>query len=296
VRPRGIDHLVIAVRDLDKARATWQRLGFTLTPEGVHPFGTKNSLVQLEGGFLELVAINDPATIPPATDRFFSFSSFVRDFIARQDGMAMAALKSDDPNIDFADFASRGLPAYEPVKFQRVARGPDGSERQVAFAMTFTADKRLPEAGFFTCRHYFPENFWRDEYRKHENSARRIEAVTMVAGNPADFHEFLTYFTGVRDIQSTSLGIAFDTGDGRVEVMSPAGFQGLYGGAAGAVEADPRRFAACRIAVSDAAAAKAALGRNKVPFMEQQEGIVVSAEAANGVVVALVERKPGGSP
>ena len=64
--PRGIDHLVIAVRDLDAARATYQRLGFTLTPEARHPFGTKNALVQLNGAFLELVAMADLATTQAA--------------------------------------------------------------------------------------------------------------------------------------------------------------------------------------------------------------------------------------
>ena len=32
----GIDHVVIAVRDLDRARIGWTRLGFTLTPRGRH--------------------------------------------------------------------------------------------------------------------------------------------------------------------------------------------------------------------------------------------------------------------
>ncbi len=46
---RPIDHLVLAVRDLDAARATYGRLGFTLTPVARHPFGTANSLIQLNG-------------------------------------------------------------------------------------------------------------------------------------------------------------------------------------------------------------------------------------------------------
>ena len=79
--PRGIDHLVIAVRDLDRAREAYRRLGFTLTPEARHPFGTKNSLVQLDGAFLELVAIGDPAAIPEPTPAFFSFAAFNHDFL-----------------------------------------------------------------------------------------------------------------------------------------------------------------------------------------------------------------------
>src|ERR1700687_4838382 len=140
--PRGIDHLVIAVRDLDVAGATYRRLGFTLTPEARHPFGTKNSLVQLDGAFLELVAIADPALIPEPTRRF-SFAAFNRDFLARHEGLSMLVLKSRDANLDHAAFATRGLPAFEPIRFERTARAPDGSERRGAFTMTFTLDKRL---------------------------------------------------------------------------------------------------------------------------------------------------------
>ena len=91
--PRGIDHLVIAVRDLDAARAAYRRLGFTLTPEARHPFGTKNSLVQLDGAFLELVAIADPALIPEPTAQRFSFAAFNRDFLSRRAGLSMLVLK-----------------------------------------------------------------------------------------------------------------------------------------------------------------------------------------------------------
>ena len=49
----GIDHLVLCVRDLERARDLYRRLGFTLTPPARHPFGTGNSLVQFEErGFL----------------------------------------------------------------------------------------------------------------------------------------------------------------------------------------------------------------------------------------------------
>ena len=54
---RGIDHVVLCVRDLEAARAAFQHLGFTLTPHAVHPFGTGNSLVQLQGCFIELLTV-----------------------------------------------------------------------------------------------------------------------------------------------------------------------------------------------------------------------------------------------
>jgi len=286
---RGIDHLVIAVRDLEKARTAYRRLGFTLTPEAIHPFGTKNSLVQLLGGFLELVAINDPATIPPPGEAFFSFPAFNRDFLARREGLSMLVLKSRDSNQDLASFASHGLPTYQPVRFERIARGPDGASRTVAFTMTFTGESRLKDAGFFTCQHHYPENFWRAEFQAHANGASRIDAAVLVTRDPADFHEFLTHFTGVHDMKSTSLGIDLDTGDGHVEVLSPVGFEALYGGHA---DPDPRRFLACRILVADLTGTRRLLARNEVPFAERAEGIVVPPEAACGVTIAFAAATP----
>ena len=291
--PRGIDHLVIAVRDLDAARSAYQRLGFTLTPEARHPFGTKNSLVQLDGAFLELVAVADPALIPEPTEHRFSFAAFNRDFLARREGLSMLVLRSRDAYLDHAAFATRGLPVFEPVRFERIAQAPDGSERRVAFTMTFTADKRLPAAGFFACQHHYPENFWRPDYQRHGNGAERIAAAIMVARDPADFHEFLAHFTGVRDMISTSLGIEIDTGEGKVEVISPVAYHGYFDDEA--TEPDPRRFLACRIGVGDLAATRAALVANHVRFAERLGRLIVPASEACGVAVAFCASEPGGA-
>jgi len=283
--PRGIDHLVIAVRDLDAARAAYRRLGFTLTPEARHPFGTKNSLIQLEGAFLELVAIANPVLIPEPTPQRFSFAAFNRDFLARHEGLSMLVLKSRDANLDHVAFATSGLPTFEPIRFERAARAPDGSERTVAFTMTFTLDRRLGDAGFFTCQHHYPENFWRPEYQRHANTARRIEAAVMVARDPADFHEFLTHFTGVHDMTSTSLGIEIDTGDGRISVASPVGYHGQFGEEPS--EADPRRFLGCRIGVADLDAARAQLAANGIRVVDRLGRLIVPASEACGVAIAF---------
>lgn len=289
MEPRGIDHLVLAVRDLDRARAAYQRLGFTLTPEARHPFGTKNSLVQLQGNFLELVAVNDPAAIPTPTAERFSFGAFNRDYLAKREGLSMLVLKSRDANIDHAEFATHALPVYEPIRFERVARGPDGAERKVAFTMNFTGDRRITDAGFFTCQHHFPENFWRGEYQSQANGARSVKSAVMVASNPADLQEFLTQFTSVDDVKSTSAGIEIDTGDGRVEVLTPTGVEAFFGPAV-PLEPDPSpRFVGYRIGVADVAATSALFRERAIPFEERLGGLVVPAAEAWGAAVVFGE-------
>jgi hypothetical protein len=58
-----IDHVLLAVRDLDAA-AAWirERHGLTALPGGLHPgVGTANLIVPLGDDYLELIAIVDPA-------------------------------------------------------------------------------------------------------------------------------------------------------------------------------------------------------------------------------------------
>lgn len=284
--PRDIDHLVLAVRDLDAARATYEQLGFTLTPTAKHPFGTANSLAQMDGSYLELLAVADLATIPEPTESAFSFSAFNRDYLKAREGLSMLALKSADAAADRADFEAHDLPVYDPMRFERMARGPDGVERTVAFSLAYTSDARTHgAAAFFTCQHHHPENFWRAEYQRQPNGALHIASAVFVTRDPADFHEFLTYFTGQHDMLSTSLRVRFELGQGAVDVLSPVAYKAFFGEASGP---DPRRFMAFRVVVADLAATRAVLTANGVPFSELLDALVVPSSFAHGCAVAFV--------
>ncbi|MBI3458053.1 MAG: VOC family protein, partial [Candidatus Rokubacteria bacterium] len=53
----GIDHLVIAVPDLETAMARYRELGFTVVRGGRHPVATHNALIAFaDGAYLELLA------------------------------------------------------------------------------------------------------------------------------------------------------------------------------------------------------------------------------------------------
>ncbi len=59
---KGIDHIVIAVRDLAAASDDYARLGFTVTPGGEHTGGaTHNALISFgDGSYFELIAFREP--------------------------------------------------------------------------------------------------------------------------------------------------------------------------------------------------------------------------------------------
>jgi hypothetical protein len=284
---RGIDHLVIAVHGLDRARSVYEKLGFTLTPKARHPFGTENSLIQLEGCFLELLGVDDPDDIPVPDPGVFSFARFNHRFLDRHQGMSMLVLESHDAEADACAFAQAGVQSYLPFEFGREARQPDGSTARVGFRLAFASDPFIPEAGFFACQQLAPELFWKPDYQRHANTARTVTEVVMIARAPSDHHEFLEGFTGVREVRATSAGLTVETPRGRITVLTPQAAAAIWGDAIDIPAFRTPRFAACSIGVEDLAAVRGCLEQASVPATGRAGRLVVPAAEAMGMAIAF---------
>lgn len=284
---RGIDHVVWAVRDLDRTAEHIERLGFTLTPRARHPWGTVNRLVQLDGAFLELLSIGEGAEPARAEPGIFSFGAFNRDFLETGEGGSMLALESSDPEADRTAFAAAGLPTYAPFSFERTARSADGTERKVAFDLTFTTDAAASNLGFFTSRHRYPENFWSSAYQAHANTARAVATVVFVMADPADHHVFFSAFTGRREMRASSLGIELATPRGQIQLLTPVAYRSLYGDRAADSLADLPSLAAVRISVADRTALRRILEDGGVAFDDTAAGLVVAGGSNFGLTLAF---------
>ncbi|MEO0979260.1 MAG: VOC family protein [Pseudomonadota bacterium] len=245
---RGLDHIVVAVHDLDAAGKAYEALGFTVTPENRHPWGTANRLIQLNGFFIELLSVAEPGLITETVGTEFSFGAFNRTFLAKREGASMLVMESRDASVDRQDFEKVGLSLFEPFSFERVAHLPDGTTAKVAFDLTILRDPLSPEIGYFTCHNKYPENFWKPPFQSHSNGAKEIETIYLVAEDPSDHHEFLGGFTGQREMRATSLGLELETARGKILVLNPAGYRSLVGDrAAEALNGDLPQLAAIEI-------------------------------------------------
>ena len=282
---RAFDHLVLCVNDLEAARAGYQRLGFTLTPRAEHPFGTANSLVQLDGNFLELLAVSDPAKVPPARPGHFSFGAFNRDFLTRGEGFSMLVLQTADARRDQAAFAASGLETYAPFDFSRAARLPDGREVTVGFSLAFVTEPRMPEAAFFVCQQHNPEYFWNPAYQRHANGARTISAVVMAADEPGRFRDFFGKLLAPAATREEAGGFVFETGGGRLELVAPRRLAERLPGRA--VAGPTPRLVGYTVAVEELVATRALLEQNGVPFRSSDARLVVPPSHAFGVAIAF---------
>ncbi|MGB3305325.1 MAG: VOC family protein [Thermomicrobiales bacterium] len=115
--PTGIDHIVIAVRDLEQTSTDCRRAGFTVVPGGEHKDGTThNALVSFaDGAYFELIAFKEP-------DREQEHKWWHR--LAKGEGLVDYALRTDDLQREVADLRRRGLQPSDPIDGGRFR--PDG--------------------------------------------------------------------------------------------------------------------------------------------------------------------------
>ena len=283
--PRGLDHIVHAVRDLEEAAELYRRLGFTVGERNRHSWGTHNRLVQFPGVFIELLTVAEPAKL--GADGFSNlFGRFNQSFLSNQEGLSLLLLESDDAAADAVLFQSSGIAASEVMTFEREGNRPDGAPVKVAFSLAFARDAGAPGAGFAVCQHHLPENFWNPVFQQHPNTASGIVSVVLVAENPSDHHIFLSAFTGVRDLHATSSGVSASTPRGEIKVMDPAAFRSHFGTEPPDIS-QGARLAALQFRVRDRAALEAALNKGGVAASSRVGSTVVAPQIAMGATLVF---------
>lgn len=210
----GLNHLVLAANNLVAIRSLYENLGFTLTATGQHPFGTGNTIIQLHGTYLELLAITRPQDVVEHSTGTFSFSAFNRDYLQRHEGFAMMVLDSEDAASDIAKWRAKSLQTYAPFEFSRTARMPDGEDVTVGFSLAFVSHPAAPWLGHFACQHYRPEYYAQPQYLSHPNGAYGVKDIWISGGGALELADHFATVTG---------RLPRSDAPGRIEIATPHG-------------------------------------------------------------------------
>ena len=271
----GIDHVVIAVRDLDRARAVFERLGFTLTPRGVHTLGSQNHCVMFERDYFELLA---PPPAHPAMQ-------YYNDFLAKGDGLAAIALATDDANAAYAALRANGVEAEAPLDFARPVELPGGA-RDAAFRIVQLPVDQTPGCRTFLCQHFTRDVVWRPEYQRHALGATGLAGVAVVVEDPARAAPRYAQIFGTRPAPITE-GLRVDTGSAPIALAARGKLGRRLTGAELPARARPF-VAALFIRVADRAAAADTLSRGGFAPVTLQDGsYAVNAHEACGVTLVF---------
>ena len=150
----GIDHIIVGVRDLEAARRSWMRLGFTVTPRGRHiGQGTANYCIMFACDYLELLGFVERD----------EHAHRLETFLAQREGpMSVAFAPERDTAATAASLAARGLHPSAPRALGRALELPEGAVTP-RFSLLNLPPEETPALDYFVCGHLTPELVRRPE-------------------------------------------------------------------------------------------------------------------------------------
>jgi catechol 2,3-dioxygenase-like lactoylglutathione lyase family enzyme len=207
----GIDHLVIAVRDLDTARRDYEALGFTVVPGGRHPVGTHNALIAFQdGSYLELIAFYEEN----ARHKWW-------EPLQKGGGLVDFCMQTDDLQGDTATFRTAGVRIDDPSPLSRVR--PDGYQLKWVLSIP-----QPPHRGVapFLIQDETPRDERIPRETRHANGVTGIGAVTVAVMDVPGVGAWYSAVLGVAgeearrdDVAGT--GVRFAAGPHTIDLVAP---------------------------------------------------------------------------
>lgn len=269
---RSLDHLVLPTGSLPVARDRLGRLGFTVAPDGIHPFGTANCCVYFaDGTFMEPLAVTDERLAEAACAAGNAFLLRDRVFRARrgEEGLCAVVFASQDADADHAEFTAMGVSGGARLDFSRAFVDASGKQDTASFRLAFAADTDAKDCFFFSCERVNAPAVDRGALQAHGNTVTRLKAILADAPEPAAAASFVSRLVRGTPVPSgTEYEVALANAAMRISRRSGADGLALTGVVFG---------------VADLDALTTLLSRNAVPFYTQDGGIRIDAAPGQGV-------------
>lgn len=273
----GIDHVVVAVRDLEQARATWARLGFTLTPRGRHiGQGTANYCIMFGRGYVELLGLVAPG----------QHAERLRAFLTHREGaMALAFAPAGTTDAAAGALAAQGLHPAAPRSLSRRLELPEGGV-EPRFSLLTLPPEETPDLDCFICGHLTPELVRRPEWLEHPNGVVGLRAIYVLAADTAPLLPAYDRLFGLHEVTTTDAVTSVRVGPHRLVFITPDDFETMHPAVSLAADFPVPGIAALQFAVADAERTAQYLRRQGVVYDDMPDGrLAVPAHEASGTVL-----------
>lgn len=275
----GIDHPVVAVKDMAEAHERYRRLGFTIPPRGSHlEWGTGNWCIMFADDYLELRGIVDSSRYVHGLDRF----------LERREGLMGIAFQPEAAETTYLKARAAGIDATPPRELTRRFELPEG-EVHPRFRLVFFPEHQT--AGLMAslvCEHLTPELIRRPEWLTHANGALGVAEVGAVVTDLGPVQAQQEKLFGAGAVRRRSDRLLVEVGRGaRVEFLTQAAArqESLAVG-----EVEPPYLAWITIRVARLAAAASVLQRNGVAFRQDGGAVIrIAPEDACGTILRFAQ-------
>jgi Glyoxalase-like domain len=287
---RPLDHLVLPVADLATARARLTSLGFTVAPDGVHPFGTANCCVYLaDGTYLEPLAVADPDVAGAASRSGNVFTDRDRSYRRKfgENGFSAIVLSSGDAAADHQRFTDARLSAGLILEFSRPFVDAAGKRDTASFKLAFAAEPDQPDLFFFTCQRLHVPQIDRSALQKHANGVLGVSEILFCTEEPQAHLKILAEVTGVTP--RTTGGRSFEgvAGKTRLGVRTPASLSKQFG--VGAATGASLTAVGIVFAVAELSGVSALLQANAISASERTGRLIVPPAPGQGAAFIFEE-------
>jgi catechol 2,3-dioxygenase-like lactoylglutathione lyase family enzyme len=271
----GIDHNIVGVRDLEAARATYARLGFTLTPRGRHVgWGTANYCIMFTHGYVELLGIADPAQFTNGLDKF----------LEQREGLLGFAFATPDAEAAARQLAAAGLEPQGPKDLGRLLELPEGDVTP-RFKLVMLPPRATPGVSAFVCQHLTPELLRRPAWEKHANGAMALIGMTAVVEDPRSLLDAYETLCGAGSATMTDDTLTVRSGGSYLVFARPDDLPALHPDVE-LPEAPVPFLAAMTIAVADLDATRRYLEEKGLePAFDRAGSLRLDARTACGIVL-----------
>jgi hypothetical protein len=221
----GIDHPLLATRDIEALRNRLIALGFTMTPVGKHPWGTSTSLAMFQGCLIEIMGVYDESLIDALPAGDFHFGRHIHSHLAEREGVSLTALHSKDALTDSTRAEAAGFTLAGHLEFGRDVTLPDGRKDRTKTTLALLPDADSPRMSFFLCQQHRPDLIYVPDWLQHANSVQGICGVTVLATprQQAVLHPRLTRLYG--PAQDHVGGYAVQTANGPIILQTRAAIE-----------------------------------------------------------------------
>ncbi|MBD0416203.1 VOC family protein [Oryzicola mucosus] len=270
--PRPLDHLVLPTATAASARNRLEQLGFTVAPDGIHPFGTQNCCVYFaDGTFIEPLAVVDQALADAAISCGNVFVGRDRSYRARNgdEGLSALVLATENADADHVEFAGAGISAGDRLDFSRPFIDAEGARDTASFRLAFAAEAGSPDSFVFSCERVNAPKVDRSALQAHANGVTRIRRVLATAQHPEASAAFLAQ--AARSAVKNDHGrTTVDLANAVIDVSSTLDQEGF-------------RFAGIVFGVADIETTAELFSRNAVEFQTQEKTLRIAAADGQGV-------------
>lgn len=275
----GLDHAVIAVRDLGQAAETFQRLGFALTPRGHHAeWGTANLCVMFTRDYIELLAAEGNG----------GEAEQVRAFTGDREGLSGIALSSANGAAAAECLRAAGLDV--PVARSLSRKLDDETGTTLMFSDVPLPMAATPGVNSRIVQHITAERERHPQWLNHPNGAIGIASVTAIVDEPPALTPAWDVVFGPHSAVLTDDTVTVHTGRGLIYLTRPDELTQLHPDAELDELPPAPALVALAVLVADTDHAAAVLKANGVEFSRDKEGTIrIPPSEACGVFVEMVK-------